>query len=511
MFLFHEAEIIFHDTNYPTSSTEPERFVKRRHIVNLGRSRTPVPDEKTRAQSNVKTYPEDEKLPFGQLVVYGSQHILTMYGGVIAPPLIVGGAAGLSPGDMALLVTAGLFLSGLATLLQTLGLGPFGAKLPIVQGISFASVSTMVAIASEDGLRPVFGSIIVAGVIGLVLSSFFAQLVRLFPPVVTGTIITVIGLSLLPVAFTWCMGGAGSSDLGSMGNIGLAGLTLLIVLLISRLFQGSISRLSILLGIVVGTAFAAAIGKADFSKVGDGSIAALPPLLHFGSPTFQIGAIVSMTIVILVIMTETTADILAIGEIVETPVDARRVANGLRADMVSTTVAPVFGTFPCSAFAQNVGLVALTGIKSRYVVAMGGVILALLGLFPVVGRVVAAIPYPVLGGAGVVLFGSVAASGIRTLSRVEYDDGLNLVIVATSVGMGLVPVAAPTFWDAFPEWFATIMHSGISAAALCAVLLNVFFNEIRRGNKSGASVFAAAPDERGNLPRDAEDDDDPAA
>ncbi len=444
--------------------------------------------------------PEDERMPVGQLLLYGLQHILTMYGGVIAPPLIVGTAAGLSPTDVALLVTAGLFVSGLATLLQTLGIGRFGARLPIVQGISFASVSTMVAIASTDGLRPVFGAIIVAGLIGLALSSFFAQLVRLFPAVVTGTIITVIGLSLMPVAFTWAMGGAGSKTLGSTGNIGLAGLTLLIILAISRLFQGAVSRLSILIGIVVGTLVAVALGKTDFSGVGSGTIVALPPVLHFGSPTFQVGAIVSMTIVILVIMTETTADIIAIGEIVETDVDARRVADGLRADMVSTAISPLLGSFPCSAFAQNVGLVALTRIKSRYVVAAGGALLFLLGLLPVVGRVVAAIPFPVLGGAGIVLFGTVAASGIRTLAKVDFSDNLNLVIVATSIGLGVIPIAAPTFWDAFPKGVAVVMDSGISAAAVTAVLLNVLFNEITAGNRSGASVFAAVPDERGDLP-----------
>jgi xanthine permease len=400
---------------------------------------------------------------------------------------------------MALLVTAGLFVSGLATLLQTLGLGPFGSRLPIVQGISFASVSTMVAIASEDGLRPVFGAIIVAGLIGLVASSFFAQLVRLFPAVVTGTIITVIGLSLLPVAFTWAMGGAGAKDLGSMANIGYAGLTLLIILAISRLFQGAVSRLSILIGLVAGTAVAALTGKADFSSVGDAKVVALPQLFHFGSPTFEVGAIVSMTIVVFVIMTETTADILAIGEIVETTVDAKRVADGLRADMAATTIAPVFGTFPASAFAQNVGLVALTGIKSRYAVATGGGVLLLLGLLPVVGAVVAAIPYPVLGGAGIVLFGSVAASGIRTLSRVDYQDNLNMVIVSVAVSVGIIPIAAPTFWDGFPDWFATIMHSGISATALVAVVLNLLFNEVKAGNRPGASVFSAAESRKDNL------------
>jgi len=449
------------------------------------------------ATAPITTRPEDERHPPGQLLAYGTQHILTMYGGVIAPPLIVGGAAGLSGTDLALLVTAGLFVSGFATLLQTLGLGPFGSRLPIVQGISFASVSTMVTIASEDGLRPVFGAIIVAGLIGLVLSSFFAQLVRLFPAVVTGTIITVIGLSLMPVAFRWAMGNdAEAPDYGSMTNIAYAGLTLLIILVISRVFQGAISRLSILIGIVVGTVIATIAGRADFSSVGESDLVALPPVLHFGGPTFEVGAIVSMTIVVLVIMTETTADILAIGEIVETDVDTKRVANGLRADMAATTVAPLFGTFPCSAFAQNVGLVALTGIRSRYVVATGGLVLLLLGLLPVVGAVVAAIPYPVLGGAGIVLFGSVAASGIRTLSRVDYEDNLNMVIVSVAIAVGILPIAAPTFWDAFPEWLGVIMHSGISATALVAVVLNLLFNEITVGNRSGASVFAASQDSR---------------
>ncbi|NYI80745.1 nucleobase:cation symporter-2 family protein [Nocardioides panzhihuensis] len=453
------------------------------------------------------TRPEDERHPPGQLLAYGTQHILTMYGGVIAPPLIVGGAAGLSGTDLALLVTAGLFVSGFATLLQTLGIGPFGSRLPIVQGISFASVSTMVTIASEDGLRPVFGAIIVAGLIGLVLSSFFAQLVRLFPAVVTGTIITVIGLSLMPVAFRWAMGNdATAPDYGSMTNIAYAGLTLLIILVISRVFQGAISRLSILIGIVAGTVIATIAGRADFASVGESDLVALPPILHFGGPTFEVGAIVSMTIVVLVIMTETTADILAIGEIVETDVDAKRVANGLRADMAATTVAPLFGTFPCSAFAQNVGLVALTGVRSRYVVATGGLVLLLLGLLPIVGAVVAAIPYPVLGGAGVVLFGSVAASGIRTLSRVDYEDNLNMVIVSVAIAVGILPIAAPTFWDAFPEWLGVIMHSGISATALVAVVLNLLFNEVTIGNRPGASVFAASEDRRDNLGDRLDDD-----
>ncbi|RNI23286.1 purine permease [Flexivirga caeni] len=427
----------------------------------------------------------------GRLLVYGTQHILTMYGGVIAPPIIIGGAAHLKASDVALLVTAGLFISGLATLLQTLGVGPVGSRLPIVQGVSFASVSTMVSIASKDGVRPVLGAIIVAGIIGVIASTYFAKVVRFFPAVVTGSIITVIGASLLPTAFTWCMGGnSGAKDFGDPGNIGLAGITLLIIVLISRLFQGAISRLSILIGMAIGTLLAIVTGRADFSGVKHADIVALPQILHFGSPTFQIGAIISMTIVIFVIMTETTADILAIGEIVGTEVDDKRVAAGLRADMAATTVAPFFGSFPASAFAQNVGLVALTGIKSRFAVATGGGVLVLLGLMPVVGAVIAGIPFPVLGGAGIILFGSVTASGIRALARVDYGNGLNLVIVSVAFGFGLIPVGMPTFWDKFPDWFQVIMNSGISSAAISAVVLNIFFNEWKWGNKPGASVFA---------------------
>lgn len=213
--------------------------------------------------SDPTTRPEDERLPLGPTFAYGIQHILTMYGGVIAPPLIVGGAAGLSPAQQGLLVTAALFVSGLATILQSVGVPFFGSQLPLVQGISFASVSTMTAVATgSGGLPAVFGAIIVAGVVGLAISPFFSQVVRFFPPVVTGTIITVIGLALFPVAVRWAMGGnAKAPDYGSVANIGLAAATLLVILLLSRLVQGPVSRLSILLGILVGTVFAAVVGK----------------------------------------------------------------------------------------------------------------------------------------------------------------------------------------------------------------------------------------------------------
>lgn len=443
--------------------------------------------------------PEDERYPLGKTFLYGLQHIMTMYGGVIAPPIIVGQAAGLTGAEIGVLVSAALLVSGLATALQTLGIRFFGSQLPLVQGISFATVSTMVAVASGDGGLPaVFGAIIVAAVIGLAISPFFAQVVRFFPPVVTGTIITIIGISLLPTAAGWMMGGdEETADWGSVPNIALALGTLVVVLALSRFLQGTISRLSILFGIILGTVAAVPLGLADFSGVGEGSPFALPTLFAFGAPVFEIGAIISMTIVILVIMTETTADIIAIGEVLDTKVDAKRVGDGLRADMAATLIAPFLNSFPASAFAQNVGLVAITGIRSRFAVAAGGAVLFVLGLFPVLGQVVAAIPSPVLGGAGIVLFGSVAVSGIRTLSRVEYEGNLNLTLVAVALGFGIIPIAVPDFYDQFPTWVGMIFHSGIAAAAVVAVLLNLVFNEIRWGRRSkDPSVFTAGSSAR---------------
>nr|WP_309126041.1 nucleobase:cation symporter-2 family protein [Kocuria sp.] len=457
-------------------------------------------DTMTRSHTAERTTaprPEDENLGIGRSFGYGLQHVLTMYGGIIAPPLIIGGVAGVSPQEQGLLIAACLFVGGLATILQSYGIKFFGSQLPLVQGTSFASVATMTAIAQGGGgIQAVFGAVIASAVLGFLITPFFASIVRFFPPVVTGVVITSIGLTLFPVAARWAMGGAAQSpEYGSVGNLGLAGATLLIILLLSKVGSAAISRLSILLGLVLGTVLAAVLGKADFSKVADGAIFAFPQPLAFGPPVFEVAGILSMFIVVLVILTETTADIIAVGEIVDTKVDKRRIADGLRADMASSAVAPLFNGFTQSAFAQNVGLVAITGVKSRFVVTAGGAILVILGLLPVLGRVVAAVPPPVLGGAGIVLFGSVAASGIRTLAKVDYKNGANLIIVATSIGFGMLPIALPEIYDRFPGWFETIFHSGISSAAVMAVLLNLLFNEFRAGNppRGTGSVFANAP------------------
>ena len=441
--------------------------------------------------------PEDEKLGIGKSFGYGLQHVLTMYGGIIAPPLIIGGAAGVSVDEQALLIACCLFVGGLATILQSFGIRFFGSQLPLVQGTSFASVATMTAIVSgPGGIQAVFGAVLVSAAIGFLIAPFFARIVRFFPPVVTGVVIAAIGLSLFPVAGGWIMGDDPEApEYASLGNIALGFATLLIILLLSKLGNAAISRLSILLGIVLGTVLAGFTGQADFSAIGDGDFFAVPTPLAFGPPVFEVASIISMTIVVLVILTETTADIIAVGEIVDTDVDRRRIADGLRADMGASFLAPLMNSFTQSAFAQNVGLVAITGVRRRFVVTAGGAILVTLGLLPVLGRVVAAIPSPVLGGAGIILFGTVAVSGIRTLGKVGYDGTGNMVIVAASLGAAMLPIVNPDIYISFPTWFQTIFHSGISSAAVVAVLLNLLFNELRIGNppEGEGSVFARAP------------------
>ncbi|WP_446750391.1 nucleobase:cation symporter-2 family protein [Streptomyces sp. AC1-42T] len=413
-------------------------------------SATPTPDGAPATAPSDRGHPVDETLPPLKMFTSGLQHVAAMYAGVVAPPMIVGPAVGLTAKETAFLMGASLFTAGIATLLQTIGFWRIGARLPFVNGVSFAGVTPMVAIGKDrghDGIAVIFGAIIVASLLGFVLAPYFCKLIRFFPPVVTGTVITLIGVSLLPVAFNWSQGGnATAADYGSTTNITMAAVTLVIVLALRKLLRGFLQQIAILLGLVAGTLIAIPVGITDFGALGDADAIGFPTPFHFGAPQFEIAAIVSMSIVMLVCMTESTADMLALGKIVDRPADERTIEGGLRADTLGSALSPLFNGFMCSAFAQNIGLVAMTKVRSRFVVAAGGGILVLLGLVPVAASVIALVPLPVLGGAGIVLFGSVAASGVQTLAGAALEKGENALIVAAAVGVGLIPIAAPDFY-----------------------------------------------------------------
>ncbi|MFI1443990.1 nucleobase:cation symporter-2 family protein [Streptomyces fructofermentans] len=453
-------------------------------------------------------HPVDERLPALRTATSGLQHVAAMYAGVVAPPLIVGAAVGLSPADLTFLTGACLFTAGLATFLQTLGVWRIGARLPFVNGVTFAGVAPMIAIVDStedkhDALPVIFGAVIVAGALGFLAAPFFSKAVRFFPPVVTGTVITLIGISLMPVAFGWAQGpDPTAGDFGSTTNLGLAGATLVIVLLLRRFTRGFVKQIAVLLGLVAGTLVAVPLGATDFAPVADAAVVGFPTPFHFGAPQFQLAAIVSLCVVMVVSMTESTADMLALGEIVDRPADERTIAAGLRADALGSALSPLFNGFMCSAFAQNIGLVAMTRVRSRYVVAAGGGFLVLMGLCPMAASLIAVVPRPVLGGAGVVLFGSVAASGIRTLVGAGLDRDNNVLIVAVSLAVGIVPITAPEFYHAFPETARIILDSGISTGCLAAVVLNLVFNHIGQGQDADDVTHPMEPGERIAGPRE---------
>ncbi|WP_163505630.1 nucleobase:cation symporter-2 family protein [Fodinicola acaciae] len=423
-------------------------------------------------------HPVDEVPPIGRLLSLGLQHVLAMYAGAVAVPLIVGSALKMSSTDLAYLISADLLVSGVATLIQCIGVWRFGVRLPLMQGCTFAAVTPMVLIGTTTGGLPaIYGAVIVSGLGMVLLAPVFGRLLRFFPPLVTGTVITIIGLSLLPVAANWAAGGVGAPGFGKPANLAMALGVLVLILLIQRFAPGFWGRIAVLLGIVIGTLVGIPLGFTNFSSVTQVGFFGVSTPFHFGLPTFGVAAIVSMLVVMLVTMTETTGDILAVGEITGKQVDRRTLSDGLRADGLSTVLGGVFNTFPYTAFAQNVGLVGLTRVRSRYVVAVGGGILVVLGLIRPLGEIVAAVPQPVLGGAGIAMFGTVAAYGIRLLAKAELS-GHNLVLVAAALGVGLAPTVVPDLYQHFPSWFQVIAGSGISAGCLVAVLLNVLFNHV---------------------------------
>ncbi|NYH78511.1 xanthine permease [Actinopolyspora biskrensis] len=455
----------------------------------------------------------DEVLPPGKLFAYGVQHIAAMYAGVVAPPLIIGQALGLSPLNMTLLIGASLLTAGLATLLQSIGVWRIGARMPFVNGVTFASVAPILAIVTQhdkqQALSIVYGSVLIAGILAFLAAPYFSRIVRFFPPLVNGTVITLIGLSLFPVAADWIAGqDPEAANYASPLRIGLGAGTFLLVLVLNRVLTGFLNRIAILIGLVVGTLVAWPLGMVNTSTFERAPVFDVPMPFEMASPVFSLTATISICIVMLVAMMESTADMIALGEIVDRPVGEKTIAAGLRADGAGSALSAVFGGFTCSAFAQNVGLVALTRVKSRFVVAAAGGVLILMGLFPIVGGVVSLVPKPVLGGAALVLFGSVAASGVRTLGKANLGDPLNALVVAGAFGVGMIPIISPEFYEHFPAALRTVLDSGISTGCLIAVSLNLLFNGTR---PTGGEQDQPPEDDAPPAAREAVDTDDSRA
>lgn len=491
-------------------------------------------------------HPVDERLPLGRLSALGLQHVLVMYAGAIAVPLIVGRALKLSPAEVTMLISADLFCCGLVTLIQSFGLGTwFGIRLPVMMGVTFAAVGPMVAIANAvpgvDGARAIFGAGIGAGLLAVLIAPLMSRMLRFFPPVVTGTIILVIGVSLMRVGVGWAMGGPDSAAqtvdvarlatmvddakaaaaataaampetvaapalklagpvpmtpnpaYGALDDMAIAAFVLVVVLGLVKYARGFVCNISILLGIVAGCSVAYAAGKMHFDKVGKANWFELVTPFAFGMPTFDIVMILTLTVVMVVVMIESAGMFLALSDMTGKKIDQAQLAAGLRTDALGTLIGGVFNTFPHTSFSQNVGLVAVTGVKSRWVCVAGGIIMIVLGMLPKMAALVEAIPQFVLGGAGLVMFGMVAAAGIRILTRVDFQGNrFNLYIVALSIGFGLIPLVAPRWAQQMSHNLHPLLESGILLTAVAAVTLNLFFNGTR-------DVPAASHEEHGSM------------
>jgi OHCU decarboxylase len=434
-----------------------------------------------------RKHPVDEVPPPGKLAIYGIQHVLAFYAGAVVVPILLAGAIGLSTEQLIHLINADLFTCGIASIIQSVGFWKIGVRLPLLQGVTFTAVSPMIAIAmanggGTEGLLYIYGSVIIAGMFTFFIAPYFAKLIRFFPPVVTGSVITIIGLALLPVAATDAVGGAANPDPTSPKNLAFAMGTLALIVIVQRVFRGFMATVAVLLGLVVGTAVAAFLGDAGFAGVSDASWVGVTTPFYFGIPKFSIAAIISMIVVMLITAVETTGDVFATGEIVEKRVGSEDVSRALRADGLATFLGGVLNSFPYTCFAENVGLVRLTRIKSRYVVAAAGVFMILLGLIPKAGALVASIPAPVLGGAALAMFATVAVVGIQTLARVDFHDHRNVVIVGTSIGLAMFVTAEPDVAKAVPDWAQIIFGSGITLGSLCAIGLNLVFHHVGKGH-----------------------------
>ncbi|OKP93258.1 xanthine permease [Paenibacillus sp. P3E] len=423
-----------------------------------------------------------------KIFALGLQHVLAMYAGAVIVPLVVGGALNLSGAQMAYLIAADLFTCGLATLLQIISSKHFGSGLPVVLGCTFTAVSPIIAIASGSNLATAYGAIIISGLFVVLAAPIYGKLLKFFPTVVTGSVVTIIGLSLIPVAMNNVAGGQGSADFGAPRNLLLGLITLLVILAVNRFTTGFLRSVSVLAGLVAGTVIGYAMGLVHFSTVGSASWVSIARPFYFGWPEFSITAIFTMIIVNIVSMVESTGVYFAVGKATDQQVEQKQVVNGLRSEGLAIMLGGLFNAFPYTAFSQNVGLLSLTRVKTRNVIFAAGGIMVVLGLLPKLAALTTVVPNAVLGGAMIVMFGSVAASGMSILSEVDLRKDGNLLIAACSIAVGLGSAVLPSMFDQLPEFARMLLQNGIVSGSLTAIILNIFLSRTQESTAQAAAA-----------------------
>lgn len=456
-------------------------------VDQVDRGRVPVQENETPAAFD----PIEEKMPLPKLLALGLQHVLVMYAGAVAVPLIIGNALGLTKGQIAMLVSADLFCCGIVTLIQTLGLWKFGARLPIVMGIGFTAVPPIIAIGTNPdlGIQGVFGAVIASGIFTVIAAQFFSKWVRFFPPVVTGTVMLVIGIALMRVGVNWAAGGQPmikgpdgpipNPAYGEPFGLAVAAIVLMTILLVTRFGRGFVANLGVLIGIGLGFGIAIFAGRVNFGGIGEAGWVNVVTPFAFGPPIFNLWGTIALSLVMVVMMIEATGQFLAVGDMANQKITEDRLARGLRTDGIGNIIGGIFNTFTYTSYTQNVGLLQITGVLSRYVVAAAGAMLILLGCLPKVAYISASIPSYVVGGAAVVMFGMVSATGVKILGRADFiNNKRNIYIVAVSLALSMIPLVAPGIFDRLPHFIEQVFHSGILVGTFSALLLNMLFNGI---------------------------------
>ncbi|WHZ10200.1 MAG: Xanthine permease [Burkholderiaceae bacterium] len=421
--------------------------------------------------------PVNERLPITRLIPLGLQHVLVMYSSTIAVPFIVAAGLNLPKADIVHLVAADLLLCGIGTILQSLRIWKVGAQMPLVVGASFNLVAPMIVIGNGFNLQVLYGSILTSGILVFLIAPYFTKLLRFFPPLVIGVAITLIGINLIPAGLGLIFGrNPASPDYAAPLNLSIAAISMALVVFFYRILPERWAQLSILISMALGILVAYFLGAMNVSGIVSGPVIAPPKAFYFGWPQFNVVAILSLLVVWLVMMIESVGQIVAVGKIVHKRAKPSTVASALRVDGLMTALGGVFQSFGYITFTQNVGVVSLTGVKSRFVTVTAGIILVILSVFPILGRFVAAVPNAVLGGVTLIMFSTVAVIGIQILARIDFDKIGNIVAVALSLGLGTIPVLAPHAYDKFPHQIQLFMHSGVAVGSVTVILLNLIFN-----------------------------------
>ena len=405
------------------------------------------------------------------------QHLLAMYAGAILVPIIVGTSLKFSAEEIAYLVTVDIFMCGVATFLQANKVT--GTGLPIVLGCTFTAVAPMILIGQTKGLDVLYGSLLISGILVVLIAPFFSYLVKFFPPVVTGSVVTIIGINLMPVAMNYLAGGEGAKNYGDTKNLMLGGITLLIILILQRFTKGFLKSIAILIGLAIGTALAGIFGMVDIKQVGDAHWFGFPIPFRFSGFGFDVSSILVFFIVAVVSLIESTGVYHALSEITGRKLERKDFRKGYTAEGLAIILGSIFNAFPYTAYSQNVGLVSLSGAKKNNVIYGMVILLLICGCIPKLGALANIIPLPVLGGAMIAMFGMVMAYGVSILGNINFQNQNNLLVIAISVGLGAGISAVPQAFKGLGEQFAWLTQNGIVLGAISAIILNFFFNGIK--------------------------------